>query len=352
MMEGLWWSGTENLLALRKDLKIPTIKTPTDVKIKVAYGGVCGSDLHFIDGVMGPLGAKSDGLILGHEFSGTVVEHGSAGKFKIGDRVCVNPNLCCGECHWNDEGLPLFCEKNPGYGCTTDGGLADYFVVDQSHVHELPENVNLKEGALAEPLSCVLRAWRRLEPLPRSKDTKILVQGAGIIGALFCALLHHNGYTNVTVTEPHEGRRKLMSGIGFNYNVIDPKELEAVVGEDISRDGFSLIFDSTGNIAAVQKAFELVRRGATICIFGCCPAGKTVAFEPLQMINKELTIVGNFANTRCMEDAVSLMGELAGEGILDCEKLGVEIFKLDQFNQALRTVRRGKATKAMFQVER
>ena len=101
-----------------------------------------------------------------------------------------------------------------------------------------------------------------------------------------------------------------------------------------------------------MKAFELVRRGATICIFGCCPAGKTVAFEPLQMINKELTIVGNFANTRCMEDAVSLMGELAGEGILDCEKLGVEIFKLDQFNQALRTVRRGKATKAMFQVER
>ncbi|CAK8689605.1 uncharacterized protein LOC143459641 [Clavelina lepadiformis] len=351
-MEALWWHGKVKELTFNEKQKLPEPYDPEDVKIKVAYSGICGSDFHYMKGEMGKFAAKDDGVILGHEFSGTVVGVGekAAKRFKIGDRVCVDPNMCCKECSWWKKGCPHFCTTMKSVGVKADGGWAQYSVVAENKVHKLPDVVSLKQGALAEPYSCVLRGWKHIEPLP-PKDCKILVQGGGIIGILFCTVLHHNGYSNVTISEPSEERRKLCSNSGFGFDVVHPQEiLLKMAANDMDQHGFELIIDCTGNASAVEKAFDLACRGGKICVFGCCPAGKKISIEPFQIYWKELKIVGSFINPFCFVDTIPLLENLANKGYLSYEKLGIKEFPLADYKEAIDSLKSGNATKAVFKL--
>uniref|UniRef100_H2ZFL7 Enoyl reductase (ER) domain-containing protein n=1 Tax=Ciona savignyi TaxID=51511 RepID=H2ZFL7_CIOSA len=302
-------------------------------------------------GEMGKFAGKNDGVVMGHEFSGTVVSLGSAViELQVGDKVCVNPNECCGVCQWGNESNPHFCESNKCVGVNMDGGWAEYCVVPKKKVYKLPDNISLLQGALAEPYSCVLRGWKQLGDLPQ-KDARILVQGAGIIGALFCTLLHHKGFTNVTVSEINNERRKLCTDMKLGFDVVHPQEIDLKLsGKDVDFHGFYVIIDCTGNTKAVEKAFSLCRRGATICIFGCCPAGQTMAVEPFQIYWKELKIVGCFTNPKCFDDSLTLLTELAEKGYLVYEKLGIKTFELKQYETALASLKAGTASKAVFKL--
>jgi len=352
-MEGVWFVGENNKdLSFRKDLLVPDVKEPYDVKIKVAYSGVCGSDIHYMQGEMGDMSPKFDGVVLGHEFSGTVVALGTEAEkvLQVGESVCVDPNHCCGQCDWAKERKPQFCEKNQAIGVKRHGGWAQYCVVPLSQVYKVPQGVSLKEAGLSEPYSCILRGWRNLGEM-RDKNVRVLVQGAGIIGSLFCTILHKNGFHNVTVGEISEGRRKLCNDMGLNYNVFHPQDIEKQLeGKKIDIHGFHYVIDCTGNTFAVQKAIQLARRGGTILIFGCCPAGKTMQLEPFQVFWKELTIIGSFINPYCFEDTMPLMDDLSKGGYLDYDKLGIKLFTLDQYAEALESLKTGSASKAVFRV--
>ncbi|XP_002120932.2 uncharacterized protein LOC100184356 [Ciona intestinalis] len=351
-MEGLWWLGSEKQLSLKEDLSIPVVKSQQDVKVQVAFSGVCGTDFHYMQpGQMGKLSAKFDGVILGHEFSGVVTEVGAEVKHvKVGDNVAVDPNNCCGVCHWSIQRNPHFCEVNKAIGVHTDGGWAKYCVVPAKGVYKLPDNLSLMQGALTEPYSCVLRGWRQLGDLPE-KDARILVQGAGIIGSLFCTLLHHHGFTNITVAEIIEGRRKLCADMKLGFDVVHPQEIELkLAGKNVDNEGFHMIIDCTGNPAAVEKMFDYARRGATVSMFGCCPAGKKITVEPFQVYWKELKIVGSFTNPLCFADTINLLGELETKKLLDFNKLGIRVFSLKEYNNAFQVLKAGDASKVVFQL--
>ncbi|XP_078484511.1 uncharacterized protein LOC100181990 [Ciona intestinalis] len=351
-MQAVWWLGEKSDLSFKDKMIVPEVLKENDVKIKVAYSGVCGSDFHIMKGEMGKFSGKQDGVILGHEFSGTVVSVGDAVKeLKVGDLVCVNPNECCGACQWGRESNPHFCESNLCVGISMNGGWAEYCIAPIEKVYKLPDNVNLMQGALAEPYSCVLRGWRQLGDLPE-KDARILVQGAGIIGSLFCTLLHYHGFTNVTVAEINEERRKLCADMKLGFDVVHPQEIDLKFkGKDVDYHGYYVVIDCTGNTKAVEKAFTLCRRGATICIFGCCPAGETMAVEPFQIYWKELKIVSCFTNPKCFEGALDLLKVLADKGYLVYEKLGIKMFDLKQYETAFDSLKAGTASKAVFKVD-
>jgi len=99
------------------------------------------------------------------------------------------------------------------------------------------------------------------------------------------------------------------------------------------------------------QCFDFARRGAKISLFGCCPAGKKISIEPFQIYWKELTVVGAFINPNCFDDALELMTELAAKDLLDYDKLGIHVFSLADYKNALDCLRSGIASKAIFRLE-
>ena len=149
---------------------------PDEVIIKTAYCGICGTDLHIIAGEA----PAADKVVLGHEFSGTVTDIGShVSKIKAGDRVAIDPNNYCGECYYCQKGQVHFCQNIHPIGIRHNGGWAEYCVVPESQVYILPKNTDAAWGALAEPLSCIVHGWDRIQPL--NKENSVLLLGEGII---------------------------------------------------------------------------------------------------------------------------------------------------------------------------
>jgi len=251
-MEGIWWTGHDQKLTYRTDL-CPGNLLATDVKVEVSYSGVCGSDFSYMKGNMGKHNAKQDGVVLGHEFSGTIVEVGTdVDDLKIGDRVAVDPNSCCGHCP-TDVKYPQFCEINKAVGVKRDGGWARFCVVPRAQVYKIPDDLSLLQAALSEPFSCVLRGWMRIDEDHLKQKGKALVEGAGIIGSLFCCLLRHHGFDDVTVAEINEDRREAMKKfLPLNYKVLHP-DVIASGDVDFDIDGFHLIIDCTGNVKVFQE---------------------------------------------------------------------------------------------------
>jgi len=196
----------------------PIVNQPDDVLIKVGYAGLCGTDLHIMSGEFAVVGDKK--VTISHEFAGTIVDLGSEAskKFKVGDRVGVDPNRPCHTCQFCVRGQVHFCQDGgcrDATGIFRDGGLAEMCCVPVEQVFLLPESVSLKSGALCEPLSCILHGWERLmAKSPVQPDSRILITGAGIIGNLWVTMFHFHGFRDVTVSEPAVGRRKITEKLG------------------------------------------------------------------------------------------------------------------------------------------
>lgn len=122
----------------------------------------------------------------------------------------------CKRCQVCLNGKYHFCRRNQAVGVKRDGGFARYCVVPAEQVHPLPPNVTLEQGALCEPMSCILHGWNRLRKAADIRaDSKILLLGAGIIGNLWMSLLHHFGQRKVIVSEPSMDRRNIAEGLGM-----------------------------------------------------------------------------------------------------------------------------------------
>ena len=142
----------------KHQLKVEEVNLPVvgehEVLVEVKACGVCGTDVHIYEGDEGAAPVTPP-TILGHEFSGIIVETGSEVKgFHVGDRVCVAPNCYCGACDFCRNGEVHFCKNMIGYGSTENGGFAEYCVVNESQVYRLGEHTTFEQGAMAEPVAC------------------------------------------------------------------------------------------------------------------------------------------------------------------------------------------------------
>ncbi|EZA51348.1 hypothetical protein DMN91_002032 [Ooceraea biroi] len=339
-MEYLSFDPSSKSLTLKKQAALPE-PAANEIRIKVVYSGICGTDLHILEG---SFPCKKDGfLTLGHEFVGTVDKLGSeVTGFKVGQRVAVDPNSGCNKCGHCHSANYHFCELggiNNTIGIYRNGGWATHAIVPETQVYSIPDEIKMYEAVLSEPLSCLAHGWDKLNPV--NVGSRVLVIGAGIIGLLWACLLHLHGLRKtVTISEPQQKRRELVSTLGLDYQVKSPDEV---------KEEFDLAVDCSGSAPAMERAVSLLNHGGRLCVFGVANPNAKLTIEPFQVYKKELTIVGVNINPYTFPKGLALLQSMSAK-YLDYGKLGIKVFSLSQYKQALDALKTGEISKAVFKL--
>lgn len=294
-------NNTKAILTTPGSMKIMPAEIPVpkddEVLIKVEYVGICGSDVHgFESGPFIPPKDPNQEIGLGHECAGTVAAVGrNVRKFKIGDRVNIEPGVPCGKCRYCLEGKYNICPDvdfmatQPNYR----GALTNYLCHPESFTYKLPENMDTLEGALVEPAAVGIHAAMLAEVTP---GKKIIILGAGCIGLMTLQACRCMGASDIVVVDVLEKRLTMASQLGAKY-VIDGAKEDTIVRskELLGEAGADIIFETAGSQATVKQAPHLVMRGGKIMIVGTVPGDSPINFLK---INREVTIqtVFRYAN--------------------------------------------------------
>lgn len=277
-----------------KKLELSEIEMPKceegKVVIKVDSAGICGSDIHNYDN------GSPVGLVLGHEFSGTVVETGSD-KYKIGDRVTALPISPCMECDACKTGNYQYCshtwENAVGLSLNNPGGYAEYTSVRCDMVKKLPDNVNFEEACMVEPSSVSLHAINLADV---KVGDKVLIVGGGIIGLMAAEFAKKDGASYVALLETNEQRGKKALSYGFvdeYYNALDENVIAKL--KERTNGGFTKVIECCGNTPAVTEAISACKEGGKIILVG-------VSYQPVTIptvvaVMGEMTLQGSIAYT-------------------------------------------------------
>lgn len=292
-----------------RDLRIQDVKlrklNSDEILLKVHACGVCGTDVHIYEGAEGSATVFPP-VILGHEFSGKVCEIGDdVTNIKIGDRVCVDPNIYCGKCHYCRDGQAHLCEQLTAIGVTVDGGFAEYCIVPEKQAYKLPENVAYEEGALSEPIACCLHGIDQSEISP---GDAVLIIGGGTIGLIMLQLAKIAGAAKVLLSEPMKDKRDLALTLGADI-VIDPvhEHFEEAI-KSHTNSGVDIAIECVGKKETMQQAIQSARKGGAIMMFGLTPPNCEIPLKPFDVFRRELTIKSSFINPFTQARAVDLLG--------------------------------------------
>lgn len=328
------WSGGAPVLEIKTK---PIMKPgPDEVLVKVAYTGICASDLHNIAGELQP-----PPTIPGHEFTGVVEEIGAnVTNCKPGDRVVPHPVAPCGKCFYCHEGLEDLC-SNWFTNCFTPpgGSFAEYVIVKEQQIYHLPQEISLKEGALIEPAAIAVHC---MDQARIKAGQTVLVIGGGPIGLLTLQLVKLVGAGHIILSEPAENRRKIAKDLGADY-VIDPikEDLPKLVKEVTAGRGVDVAIEAVGNTRAIEQAFELLRRGGRLVIESWVSKEFKLTISPYRIFFDEIEIVGSFFSPYSFNRTIPLMHRL------NLEPLMTHTFDLKDVNQALDTVRNRSGIKVL-----
>ncbi len=302
---------------------------PREVVLAVAAVGICGTDIHILDGEFAPTPYP---IVPGHEFAGTVVAVGSAVRdLASGDRVAVDPSLFCGECHYCAIGRGNLCERWNAIGVTKPGACAEYAVAPAANCYRLPDDLPLHHAALIEPLSCAVHGF---DLLPRRLGEHYLIYGAGTMGLLMAQLANHVGAASVSVVDLNEARLSVAAKLGADAVARSADELDRP-------PGWEVVVDCTGVVPAIEDGLTRVRRGGTFQMFGVAAAEATARFSPFRIYNDEITVVGSMAVLHSFGRAVDLMAK----GLVDAATVISHSFALEQYTEALDAFRAGTGRK-------
>jgi len=278
----------------------PTI-SPNDVLVRVAYCGVCGTDLHIFEG---EYPARLP-LVPGHEFSGVVDKIGQRVKhIKVGDRVAVDPNINCGTCYYCRKGMTNFCEKWEAIGVTRQGAYAELVAVPASNVYRVSRSAPLETFAFVEPVSCVLHGLDRANP--KKRETALVI-GLGTIGLIFGQLLKMRG-VKVLGSDLVEHRLRLAKSVGFDH-IVNPAEESTThaVRSWTAGKGVDLVVEASGSVKATEEAINLVDKGGRIVVFGVAPENATLAVRPFALYRDEISLIGSFTNPNTFATAIKTL---------------------------------------------
>jgi len=310
---------------------------PDEVLVRVGACGICGTDLHIIDGDS-PLARYP--IIPGHEFAGEVVALGSDvaqryGKenITVGSRIAVEPNLYCGYCDSCRTGHENLCLNYAAIGVTTNGAIAQYVTVPIAKAYALPDNISLREAALIEPVSCAVHGMHSLNP--RSGDTFLIV-GAGTMGLLLLQLAVRGGASRVAMVDVNAQRLARAEPLGATRTYSDIKQ--ALKDEPL---GFNCVIDATGVAPVIENAFMAVKRGGKLLIFGVASNEARISLSPFRIYNDEITIIGSMAVLFSFQAALDLISS----GVINTEAMLTKALPLQDFLEALDMVRYGKGVK-------
>lgn len=291
-----------------EDLRVDDIPEPSpgplEVKVRVAACGICGSDLHLYRGVGLRQAKAPQPLVLGHEFSGHVVEVGSdVDGHSVGDAVAIRPTVACGACGACATGAENVCRALRFYGVTPplDGGMAEYVVVSATNVHAVPPGLDIAAAALAEPLAVGHHAVNRGVV---QKDHCVVVFGGGPIGIGIVLSLRASGVTEVFLVEPSPVRREAATALGATRDAWDPAsaDVRGEVQRVTGGRGADVVFESSGHPSAFTDAQRVAARQGRVVIVAAYE--QPVTFNPYFLLSTEQTLTAALAYTRAEFDEV------------------------------------------------
>jgi 2-desacetyl-2-hydroxyethyl bacteriochlorophyllide A dehydrogenase len=313
---------------------VPSLK-PGEILIRVAYEGICATDLEIFEGRLGyyKSGVAKYPIVPGHESSGIVVSLGKrVTEFEEGDRVVVECIQGCGQCEECKRDRAINCRERREVGVIgQDGGYAAYLVTRSRYVHRIPDDVSLAEAALAEPLAVVLKALRRFGLTAESGPKKCAVVGAGTIGHLTARVLALRGH-DVTVFDRDSGRLALLGkSVSTSTSLSD-------------LDRFDWLLEATGDQAALTLLLDQSATGASLGLMGFPYAKHHFSFE--QIVGFDKTVVGSVGSTSSDFDEA-----LATLSLLQTAPFLTARFPLEEYEKAWDAVRSRAHLKVMLQID-
>lgn len=319
--------GAGNLRLQEVDIPEPGNK---EVRVKVSYAGICGTDLHIYVDEGYPTRPP---VIIGHELSGTIDKNGKdANKYRIGEKVVSETYYhTCGTCGYCRTGHENLCPERLSIGSGVNGAFAEYVVVPEKNIHRIPENISLKEAALCEPLACCVQAVYGLANL--LPEDFVIVTGPGTIGLLCLEIIKTIGCKCLVIgTEKDKDRLRLAEALGADFIFVDTDaSLQQSIMELTGGYGADCAVECSGAGAAINLCVKSVRKGATIVQVGL--TGKPVTVDTNSITLKELTFQGTFAQKwEWWDKALALM---AGDR-LKLDKLVTDVLPLDNWEEGFK----------------
>jgi 2-desacetyl-2-hydroxyethyl bacteriochlorophyllide A dehydrogenase len=317
-----------NRLAV-KQVADPT-PAPSEAVVKVEACGICGTDIHVLRGEFAPTRYP---IVPGHEFCGEIVAiGGEVHNVKVGDFVAVDPSLFCGRCRQCRVGRFNLCENWNAIGVgSVNGASAEFVAVPSANAFLLPSDLPRNWGALVEPLSCAVHG---LDMVDVKLAEDYLIYGAGTMGLLLAQLAKDAGASRVEMVERNPKRHALATRLAADRVAVSADELDRPKGWDV-------VIDATGVVPAIEDGLKRVARGGTFLLFGVANADATATFSPFRVYNDEIKIVGSMAVLHSFERALSLLAK----GVIDCEAMITNRFKLDDYLAAIDTFLAGSGLK-------
>lgn len=311
---------------------------PEDVLVEVKACGICGSDVHGMDGSSG---RRLPPIIMGHEAAGVIAELGpQVSELHVGDRVTFDSTVYCGQCHFCRRGDVNLCDHRRvlGVSCEEfrrDGAFAQYVAVPQHIVYKLPEAVSFNGAAMVEPVSIAVHGVGRL-PV-RLADTAVVI-GTGMIGLLAVQALRAVGCGRVLAVDVDRTRLEMARRLGaqetFSPDDVDPvAEVHRLTGGR----GADVALEAVGLASTVSAAIRAVRKGGCVSLVG----NLTPQVElPLQaVVTRELTLYGSCASRGDYPACLEMIAHRA----IDVEPLASAVAPLSEGPQWFRRLRDGEA---------
>lgn len=305
-MQALVWLGPREMEM--RDEPWPEVEDD-EVLIKVAYCGICGSEL---SGYLGHNALRIPPLIMGHEFSGEIIAMGAAAQERNpalaeGVHVTVDPMVFDGTCRYCAQGLNHLCANRRLIGAHRPGAFAEVVAVPVQQVFPLPANMDLRTGALTEPVACAVRIQKLAG---EAKDCDVLIVGAGAIGLLTMQVMVHRGARRVFISDTNEERLATAAGLGGL--ALNPKETDVVktVLEATGGYGVPFALDAVGKAVTRAQCVAAVEPGGKVLLSGLHE--ETSAMPVADIIRKELTAQGTFCYTPAdINEAIRLLDQEA-----------------------------------------
>ncbi|MFC1920848.1 zinc-binding dehydrogenase [Chloroflexota bacterium] len=332
------------------DVPEPETK-PDQIKVKVAYAGICGTDPEIVEGKFG-LGIQPEGAIaipwrrpvgegpdiMGHEAAGTIVEIGKdvKGDFKVGQKVAMNFRSACGGCYYCNNKMQHFCENVT----PNTGAMAEYAVYQENTVFPIPEDTPLEIGALVEPISVAVHA---LDIAQMKVGDSVIIAGAGTIGLLVLQLAIKSGASKILVSEPFAEKRKLAKELGADM-VVDPlkEDLLEVTRKFTDGRGYDVCFEISGRTDVARQLILLAENGGKVIWTAVYPADAEIPVPPSYMYNRELTIRSVLISPYSFNRAVAILPKLKLEPM-------ISIYPMKDVVKAFEDHKAGKAIKVLLQ---
>jgi threonine dehydrogenase-like Zn-dependent dehydrogenase/glycosyltransferase involved in cell wall biosynthesis len=318
------------------DVPTPSLR-PSEVLVRVAYVGVCVTDLEILDGELGyyKKGEASYPIVPGHEFSGTVAGIGArVTHLKPGDRVVVECIQGCGDCAACRGGNSIACVERREVGVIgRDGAYQEYMMTPARFAHRLPDTLSSLSACLCEPTAVVLKGLRRLQGvLVDERPSAVAVVGGGPIGHLAARILQARGHC-VTLFERCDTRRECLHGSGV-----------AVEAEFSSLSPFDVVIEATGDADVLETILDRTTPGSTLLLLGLPYGRRSFSFESIVCYDK--VVVGSVGSTSAdFDEAIALLPQI------ETGSFAKKVLPLEDYRKAWTLARTGAHLKVVLQAD-